>query len=229
MGRSPTFTRPGGTGNIQSRNAAGASVRKKLGRWLLVALSTVPVAQAQIFSGRNQDGGIVLSNFRSAAADEVAVAPPVDPVPPEAAKPAPPAQAVREAQRGADRFAALIRRVAHDTEVSPQLLHAVIAIESGFDTRAVSRKGALGLMQLMPQTAQRFGVDDPFDPAQNIAGGAAYLKSLLDLFGGDLQLALAAYNAGEAAVIRAGNRIPPYAETRDYVPRVLARLRRGAP
>jgi soluble lytic murein transglycosylase-like protein len=201
-------------------------VRKKLGRWLLVALCATPAAHAQIYSGRAEDGGIVLSNFRSAATDELTVAAPADPaplpVPTPAAAPLP--SLPRQAQ-GPERFGTLIHRIAREAEVSPQLLHAVIAVESGFDVRAVSHKGALGLMQLMPQTAQRFGVRDPFDPAQNIAGGAAYLKSLLDLFGGNVHLALAAYNAGEAAVIRAGYRIPPFAETRAYVPRVLARLR----
>jgi soluble lytic murein transglycosylase-like protein len=90
----------------------------------------------------------------------------------------------------------------------------------------VSRKGALGLMQLMPATARRLGVRDPFDPAQNIQAGARYLRELLTQFRGDLALALAAYNAGEAAVMRAGYRVPPYAETLAYVPRVL-RLARG--
>jgi soluble lytic murein transglycosylase-like protein len=81
-------------------------------------------------------------------------------------------------------------------------------------------------MQLTPATAQRFGVGDPFDPSDNVRGGALYLKWLLQLFGGDLALALAAYNAGEHAVIRAGYRIPPFPETQRYVPRVLARLQR---
>jgi soluble lytic murein transglycosylase-like protein len=116
--------------------------------------------------------------------------------------------------------------VAQNASLPPQLLHAVIAVESGYDARAVSSKGALGLMQLMPATARRFGVADAFDPQQNLAGGAAYLKWLLDRFGGDLELTLAAYNAGEGAVARAGHRVPPFAETRAYVPRVLDRMRR---
>ena len=81
-------------------------------------------------------------------------------------------------------------------------------------------------MQLMPATAQRFGVKDPFDPEQNVRAGATFLRSLLDAFAGDTRLALAAYNAGEGAVIRSGNRIPDFAETQAYVPRVLARLGR---
>ena len=97
-------------------------------------------------------------------------------------------------------------------------------MESSYDARAVSPKGAKGLMQLMPDTARRFGVSDPFDPEQNVRAGATYLRSLLDLFKGDTRLALAAYNAGENAVIRSGNRIPAFAETQAYVPRVLTRL-----
>lgn len=103
--------------------------------------------------------------------------------------------------------------------VDPQLVRAVIQVESGFNTNAVSRKGAQGLMQLIPDTARRFGVHSPFDPRQNIAGGVAYLKHLLALFSGDVSLAVAAYNAGENAVLRWGG-IPPYPETIDYVHKV---------
>ena len=111
--------------------------------------------------------------------------------------------------------------MARETAVSPKLISAVIRAESGYDPRARSPKGAVGLMQLMPETAQRFGVRNIQDPAQNIRGGALYLKWLLDYFRGDLRLALAGYNAGEAAVVRAGYRIPPIAETVSYVPKVL--------
>jgi soluble lytic murein transglycosylase-like protein len=99
-------------------------------------------------------------------------------------------------------------------------------VESGYDAKAVSRKGAQGLMQLMPKTAQRFGVHNVFDPVENIRGGALYLKWLLDYFNGDLKLALAGYNAGEQEVVRAGYKIPANKETRDYVPKVLAHLKR---
>jgi soluble lytic murein transglycosylase-like protein len=102
--------------------------------------------------------------------------------------------------------------------VPPNLVHAVIQVESGYDERAVSRTGAKGLMQLMPETARRFNVDDPFDARQNIEGGVRYLRQLLDQF--PLKLAVAAYNAGENAVRRFRG-IPPYAETRGYVARVL--------
>jgi soluble lytic murein transglycosylase-like protein len=104
--------------------------------------------------------------------------------------------------------------------LEPALLHAVISAESGYDPQARSPKGAWGLMQLMPNTTQRFGVSDAADPTANLQGGARYLRWLLDLFK-DSRLALAAYNAGEGAVQRYGHTIPPYPETRTYVRRVL--------
>ena len=111
-------------------------------------------------------------------------------------------------------------------QLEPALLHAVISAESGYDPLARSAKGARGLMQLMPDTARRYGVDDPLDPEQNIYGGAAYLRDLLTLYGKDMKLALAAYNAGEGSVIEYGNRIPPYRETTQYVPKVLSYYKR---
>jgi soluble lytic murein transglycosylase-like protein len=199
---------------IESRRSLKVRVLEMIGKCLLLAACTLPAAHAQIYAGQDANGGVVLSNFRSALAAELVVAAPAEP------------SLLPALTAPDDRFGPLIRKVAQETSLSPQLLHAVIAVESGFDTRAVSHKGAMGLMQLMPQTAQRFGVRDPFDPLQNVAAGAAYLKSLLERFEGDVELALAAYNAGEAAVIKAGYRIPPYAETRAYVPRVLAHLPR---
>jgi soluble lytic murein transglycosylase-like protein len=108
--------------------------------------------------------------------------------------------------------------------LSPALLHAVIRTESAYKANALSHAGACGLMQLMPGTAARFNVNNVWDPAQNIRGGAAYLRFLLDLFDGDLRLALAGYNAGENAVKKYGNEIPPYRETQDYVRKVLRHL-----
>ena len=107
------------------------------------------------------------------------------------------------------------------------LVAAVISVESGFNEKAVSHKGAKGLMQLMPGTAKRYGVTDVFDPAQNIKGGTAYLKDLMLLFNNDISLTLAAYNAGEQAVAKYGRKIPPYPETRKYVQLVLARYQPG--
>ena len=122
------------------------------------------------------------------------------------------------------RYAPLIQREAARHGIDPELVHAVIRAESGYDTRARSPAGACGLMQLMPATAARFGVADRWDPAQNIRGGVAYLRFLLERFDHDLRLALAAYNAGEGAVEQYGRRIPPYPETQTYVRRVLGYL-----
>lgn len=118
-------------------------------------------------------------------------------------------------------YADLVSRVAAEQGVDAALIDAVIAVESAHHPRAKSPKGATGLMQLMPATAQRYGVTDIWNPLENIRGGARYLKYLLELFKNDLQLVLAAYNAGENAVISYGNKIPPYPETRKYVPRVM--------
>ena len=116
----------------------------------------------------------------------------------------------------------VIDNAARTHGVDPRLVHAVIRAESGYNERAQSNKGALGLMQLIPATAERMGVKDVFDPVDNIFGGTRYLSYLIKLFNGDVELALAGYNAGENAVVRHGNRIPPFAETQAYVPKVLA-------
>lgn len=119
------------------------------------------------------------------------------------------------------RFAPLVDRVARHHHLDPHLIHAVVQVESAYNPAAVSRKGAVGLMQLMPATADRYGVPDRLDPMRNLDGGVRYLRDLLDRFD-DVVLALAAYNAGENAVERYGNRVPPYPETRRYVNKVLA-------
>ena len=116
-----------------------------------------------------------------------------------------------------------VDRIAAQHQISPQLIHSVIKVESNYNPYAVSSKGAQGLMQLIPSTARRFGVSNSFNPVENIQGGARYLKYLLDLYGGNYPLALAAYNAGEAAVARYGG-VPPYAETQNYLVQVHKRL-----
>jgi soluble lytic murein transglycosylase-like protein len=121
----------------------------------------------------------------------------------------------------ATQYDSIIEHAAVAAAVEPNLLRAVIVVESGFNSRAVSKRGAVGLMQLMPATASRFGVSNPYDARQNVHAGARYLKFLIDRFGHDVRLALAAYNAGEDAVARNGGQIPPFSETLAYVPRVL--------
>ncbi|MFZ1099021.1 MAG: lytic transglycosylase domain-containing protein [Steroidobacteraceae bacterium] len=121
----------------------------------------------------------------------------------------------------ATQYDAIIEAEAKSAGVEPNLLRAVIVVESGFNSRAVSTRGAVGLMQLMPATATRFGVSDRYDPRQNVRGGALYLGFLINRFRQNLRLALAAFNAGEDAVDRNSGQIPPFIETLEYVPKVL--------
>ena len=121
-------------------------------------------------------------------------------------------------------FAAQIQNAAREAGVSPALVHAVIFVESGYNPKARSPKGAIGLMQVMPETALRYGVPDPGrTPEANLRAGTRYLSDLMQQFGSRLDLVLAAYNAGEKAVLHHGYRIPPYRETQHYVPAVLAK------
>jgi soluble lytic murein transglycosylase-like protein len=145
------------------------------------------------------------------APDEVPYPEPPDPAAPSGASQAP-------AVTGDVPFGDIIDRLSATHRVDARLVRAMISVESGYQERARSPKGAMGLMQLMPATARRFNVTDPYNPQANIEGGIRYLRVLLDRF--PERLALAAYNAGEAAVERFRG-IPPYAETRDYVTRVL--------
>jgi hypothetical protein len=187
--------------------------------------------QAQIYIGGGAESGtaIVLSNFASAETPTVLI-------PSDRARDRD-ASGVADSGATSDQRAAggpsplrqlptsllnLIGDVAREYALEAALLKALIAVESNFDPNARSHKGAMGLMQLMPETARRFNVRDAFVVAENVRGGAAYLRWLLDYFAGDVALALAAYNAGEGAVMRAGRRIPDIAETRAYVPKVLS-------
>jgi soluble lytic murein transglycosylase-like protein len=182
---------------------------------MLAFMVACGAAQAQVYTGASPNSGaIVLSNFLQGDATTLLIAAPPAPVA------APGATSVKSPARALlDRK---IEAAAARTLLPTELLHAVVRTESNYDVRAVSKKGAMGLMQLMPDTARRFGVRDAFDADQNIAAGASYLRWLVDLFDQDLSLALAAYNAGEQAVLRSGRRIPDYPETQAYVRRVLA-------
>jgi len=120
------------------------------------------------------------------------------------------------------KFADLVNEAANRHQVDARLVHAVIQAESAYNASAISSAGAVGLMQLMPGTAKRYGVVDRNNPVQNIDGGTHYLKDLLKMFNSNLDLAVAAYNAGEGAVMKYNNSIPPYPETRNYVKTVLA-------
>jgi soluble lytic murein transglycosylase-like protein len=124
---------------------------------------------------------------------------------------------------GNPKYDELIKQSAARNGIDPNLIVAVMRHESGYNLRATSYKGAMGLMQLMPATARRFGVTNYYDPAQNIEGGARYLRFLMDTFNGDTKLVLAGYNAGENAVINYGYQVPPYRETKHYVRAISAR------
>ena len=179
--------------------------------------------QCQVYVG-SSGGSVVLSNF---ASDETPVlllpgahAPRVG----EAVQ-ANVARSPTTLPLRGQRLKELVESVAQSVDIAPELIHAVISAESSYNASAVSPKGAMGLMQLMPATARRFGVKDPFLPQDNVLGGASYLKWLMGFFNGDVELALAGYNAGEQAVVRAGHKIPNYPETKAYVRRIMADLR----
>jgi hypothetical protein len=179
---------------------------------LCVALGAAAPASAQIYSWRAGNGNPVYSDH-----------------PPGTEAPSfrvigTPFRSTRPADaRFAASYDRLIEKHAATYAVPPHLVRAVVQVESGFNTRAVSSKGAMGLMQLMPSTAIEMGVRDPFDPDENIRGGVAYLRQLLNRYAGDQKLALAAYNAGPEAVDRYGYRVPPFRETQNYVSRVRGR------
>lgn len=182
---------------------------------VLTAVLAAP-AQADIYAYTASDGAVSLSNVPTDAHYTVLIAAPVA----ETIKTVAPLP-LRIQHAAKARYNRMVADTARQYGLEDALLHAVISVESHYDARAVSRAGAQGLMQLMPATARRYGVSNSFDPVQNLAGGAQYLRDLLLMFNSDKRLALAAYNAGENAVVKYGNQIPPYRETVQYVPRVL--------
>ncbi len=192
-------------------------------RWHTMAVfwcgccSLWPAWADDIYAYTSDDGTVYLSNVPTDESYQVLVAAP--PAPAMPAESGPPQTAAAPSDK--TQFDLLISKAAQTYGVDGALLHAVITVESKYNPKAVSHKGAIGMMQLMPKTGTQYGVSDLYDPAQNIDAGARYLRDLLALFKGDLNLTLAAYNAGEAAVAKYGNRIPPYRETSAYVPRVL--------
>ena len=178
----------------------------------------IPI-DGQIDSFTGPDGRRIFSNTRNTA-----IAPPGSPAMPEPGA-SPRTRRLGQPPAGIGR---LIDRIARKHGMDPELVRAVARVESNYNPTAISPKGALGVMQLLPATAKRFGVADAYDPAQNIEGGVRYLKFLRDSFPGNLSLVLAAYNAGENAVRKHGG-IPPYRETRDYVHKIRQHYGRDLP
>jgi soluble lytic murein transglycosylase-like protein len=193
-----------------------ALYRRHLSLLVTAAFALAPAAQAQIAVRDGGPDGLVFSNLETSDAPPATTM--MGATRRSTSTPVPTATALLRR----DKLAPLVAAAARTHGLPEALLHAVIEVESNFNAGAVSAKGALGLMQLMPQTARHLGVADARDPAANIDAGARYLKELLGLFGNDLPLALAAYNAGPAAVQRRGA-IPQFSETQRYVPRVLLR------
>jgi soluble lytic murein transglycosylase-like protein len=185
--------------------------------FVLASALWVDHADAQIYTWLDANGTMVLSDRKIEAPTDVHVVAGT-----AAIRTTRPADAAPTAQPD-DAIETLVVEHATRHAIRPELVRAVIQVESGFNPRALSPKGAMGLMQLMPATARDLGVDNPWDPAQNIRGGTAYLRQLLNRFDNDERLALAAYNAGPGAVDRHGKNVPPYRETQDYVKRVNAR------
>jgi len=176
---------------------------------LFLTLALAAPAAADIYRYRGADGTVCFTDTPRRPGDRPVISVPRRPDP----------SAPRDLSHG-PRFNATVSRAATDTGLAADLLHAVIATESGYDPHAVSPKGAMGLMQLMPATARDLGVADPYDPEENVRGGARYLRTLYDRFG-DLTLALAAYHAGPDRVVQYGG-VPPFAETRTYLDRLRA-------
>ncbi len=185
----------------------------RIGALCIVLAAVSRPADAQIYSWTDASGNLVVSNI--APGTNMGIASYEVPAADTAIRTT--RYVTPEKSRS---FDDLIDQHASRQGVRKDLVRAVIQVESGFNPRAVSNKGAVGLMQLMPATARQLGVQNPFDPSENVRGGVAYLRQLLDRYDGDERLALAAYNAGPGAVDSHGQTVPPYRETRDYVSKV---------
>ena len=193
---------------------------------LAVAALSRP-AMADIYSFKDENGVVHFSNMPDDKRYKLVRREAGSAPAPAAAMPvATAANLYMPAEESIRRFSPIIDTASRLHGVDAALIHAVISAESGYNPSALSKAGAMGLMQLMPQTAKRYGVTNIMDPVQNITGGVRYLRDLLSMFNGNLELAIAAYNAGENAVIKYGNKIPPYAETVQYVPKVLGFYRK---
>jgi soluble lytic murein transglycosylase-like protein len=189
---------------------------------VVVSLAAAAPADAQIYSWRDAAGRLVLSN-RPMPGGATEITTYAVSGPSLLSTTAPPVSTA-----GEERYDDLIREQARQNGLSPDLVRAVIRAESGFNPHAISPKGAMGLMQLMPATARELGVVDPFHPAENIRGGVTYLARLLARSDQKLELALAAYNAGPGAVERYGA-VPPYRETRSYIEKITRTTAAAAP
>ena len=184
-------------------------------------------ARAQIFGGVSDTGTVVLSNTASDEARTVIVTASYISVPASSKMATNPSRA-STASTPPKAFQSFVHEASVASGLPVELIHAVIKAESNYNPRALSGKGAQGLMQLMPATAKRFGSVNSLDPRDNILTGSRYLRWLMDYFNQDIELAVAAYNAGEGAVVKAGHKIPPYRETQKYVPKVLLHYRQAS-
>lgn len=182
---------------------------------ILAAVALPGFSRADVYSFTESNGVTHFSNVPSDSRYQLLIAGPA-----EAAAGSPKEHSVDWLARSAQ-YDGVIRGAAQAATIQAALVRAVIVVESGFNPRAVSKKGAIGLMQLQPATAKRYGVKNIYDPEQNVRAGAHYLSDLLARFDSNLELALAAYNAGEEAVERYGRRVPPFRETLAYVPSVM--------